>query len=82
MIAPHIAARIQERLTGPEPADVFDQSYSGADRSYLYDAAFTPLDPRDPASAAYIARVRVKWLEGGTERSESFETIVLRRLPR
>ncbi len=82
LIAPHIAARIQERLTSAKPADLFDQEYSELGRSYHYDAAFTPLDSRNPVHPAFVVKVKVKWLETGAERSELFETILLRRLPR
>lgn len=82
LIAPHIAARIQERLYSPNPVDLVDQEYSEAGRSYRYDAAFTPLDPRDPLAPAFIVKVKVKWLENGVEQGEQFETILLRKLPR
>jgi prepilin-type N-terminal cleavage/methylation domain-containing protein len=82
-IAPHIVARIQERLyqTNP-PSPLKDQEFAQLGRVYKYDVTFDPLDPRDATRAAFIVRVTVHWSENAALHSESFSTILLRRAAR
>ncbi|HTF56757.1 MAG TPA: prepilin-type N-terminal cleavage/methylation domain-containing protein [Planctomycetota bacterium] len=82
LIAPHITARLQERLYEMNPPDLKDQEYAGFGRVYRYDADFTPLDRADKDRMAFIVRVRVRWSENSALHSESFSTILLRRTPR
>jgi prepilin-type N-terminal cleavage/methylation domain-containing protein len=82
LIAPHITARLQERLYELNPQPLKDQEYAEVGRVYRYDATFTPLDLADPARMAFIVRVTVRWSENASLHSESFSTILLRRTPR
>lgn len=82
LIAPHISARLQERLYEMNPQALTDQTYVEFGRVYRYDAVFTPLDPGDSHRMAFIVRVTVRWSENASLHSESFSTILLRRTPR
>lgn len=82
LIAPHIFARIQERLYETEPPPIVNQEYSELGRQFRYDATFAPLDPGDGARSAFIVKVTVRWKDYGKEQNEVFETILLRRLMR
>ncbi|HKS16833.1 MAG TPA: prepilin-type N-terminal cleavage/methylation domain-containing protein [Planctomycetota bacterium] len=82
LIAPHITARLQERLYEVNPPALKDQEYADVGRSYKYDATFTPLDLSDKDRMAFIVRVTVRWSENAALHSESFSTILLRRTPR
>ena len=82
LIAPHITARLQERLYEINPPVLTDQVYAELGRTYKYDATFTPLDPGDATRVAFIVRVTVRWSENAALHSESFSTILLRRTPR
>ena len=82
LIAPHITARIQERLYELNPPPLKDQEYVEVGRTYKYDATFTPLDRDDQARMAFIVKVTVRWDENASQHSESFSTILLRRTPR
>ena len=82
LIAPHITARLQERLYELNPPALKDQEYAEVGRTYKYDATFTPLDPRDISKLAFIVHVTVRWSENTALHSESFSTILLRRTPR
>ena len=82
LIAPHITARLQERLYEQSPQPLKDQTYADLGRVYKYDAVFTPLDPGDPHKIAFIVRVTVRWSENASLHSESFSTILLRRTAR
>jgi len=82
LIAPHIAARLQERLYELNPPDLKDQEYAEFGRVYKYDVDFAPLDRGDKDRMAFIVRVRVRWSENSATQSESFSTILLRRTPR
>jgi prepilin-type N-terminal cleavage/methylation domain-containing protein len=79
LIAPHITARLQERLYEVTPPALKDQEYADVGRIYKYDATFTPLDPLEPERLAFIVKVTVRWSENASEHSESFSTILLRR---
>jgi uncharacterized protein (TIGR02598 family) len=81
-IAPHIAAKIQERLFDVNPADIAGATFSEMGTTYRYDATFEPLDPGDPARSAFAVAITVKWKEAGKEKSEAFTTVLLRRLKR
>jgi prepilin-type N-terminal cleavage/methylation domain-containing protein len=83
LIAPRIAARIQENLTQNNPADIKDGLFVEYGRVYRYDAVFTPMSTGDPLSeAAFLLQVNVKWDVSGEEHLENFETVVLRKIPR
>lgn len=82
LIAPHITARIQERLYEINPPPLKDQEYVEVGRTYKYDATFTPLDRDDKDRMAFIVRVTVRWDENAAQHSETFSTILLRRTPR
>ena len=82
LIAPHITARLQERLYEVNPQTLRDQEYAEVGRIYKYDATFTPLDLADKDRMAFIVRVQVRWSENASLHSESFSTILLRRTPR
>ena len=82
LIAPHITARLQERLYEVNPQPLRDQEYAEVGRVYKYDATFTPLDLSDKDRMAFIVRVTVRWSENASLHSESFSTILLRRTPR
>ncbi|MBI2901927.1 MAG: prepilin-type N-terminal cleavage/methylation domain-containing protein [Planctomycetes bacterium] len=84
LIAPRIAAMIQENLTGTNPGDLKDAQFVEYGREYRYDAQFArlPGTAGDPlADAAFALRVTVKWRESGADHVETFETVVLRRFP-
>ncbi len=82
LIAPHITARLQERLYELNPQPLTNQEYAEVGRVYKYDATFTPLDLSDKDRMAFIVRVTVRWSENASLHSESFSTILLRRTPR
>jgi len=82
LIAPHITARLQERLYELNPPALKDQEYAEVGRVYKYDATFTPLDPYDSMKLAFIVHVTVRWSENMSLHSESFSTILLRRTDR
>jgi prepilin-type N-terminal cleavage/methylation domain-containing protein len=82
LIAPHITARLQERLYEMNPQPLKDQEYAEVGRVYKYDATFTPLDRDDALRMAFIVRVTVRWDENAAQHSETFSTILLRRTPR
>jgi len=82
LIAPHISARLQERLYQINPPALTDQEFMQLGRVYRYDAEFKPLDPRDPDRAAFIVKVTVHWSENAALHSETFSTILLRRAAR
>ena len=82
LIAPHITARLQERLYEVNPPALKDQEYADVGRTYKYDATFTPLDLGDRDRMAFIVRVTVRWSENASLHSESFSTILLRRTVR
>lgn len=86
LIAPRIAAKLQENLYAANPADVTNGRWEEYGASYLYDAKFTPLSagfPNDPApQTAFLLKVSVKWKETSEERAEVFETVVLRKILR
>ncbi len=85
LIAPRIAARIQENLLWNNPSDIRDGLFVEYGTSYRYDATFTPLGmgTDDPlAAAAFLLQVTVKWAVSGEDHLENFETIVLRKIPR
>lgn len=82
LIAPHITARIQERLYEINPQPLKDQEYADVGRVYKYDADFTPMDLADKDRMAFIVRVTVRWSENASLHSESFSTILLRRTVR
>ena len=83
LIAPRIAARIQENLTQNNPEDIKDGLFVEYGNMYRYDATFTPIDTSSPiGDAAFLLQVNVKWDESGEEHLENFETVVLRKLPR
>ncbi len=82
LIAPHILAKIQDRLYDPNPQPITNQEYVDLGRSYRYDATFSPLDSGDPFRSAFIVKVTVRWMETGKERKENFETILLRKIMR
>lgn len=86
LIAPRIAAMIEENLTDTNPRDVIDGQFVEYGQEYRYDATFTRLvqgSANDPLSdAAFILKVTVKWKEGGADHLETFETVVLRKIPR
>ncbi len=83
LIAPRIAARIQENLTQNNPEDIKDGLFVEYGNNYRYDATFTPIDTSSPLSdAAFLLEVHVKWDQSGEEHVENFETVVLRKLPR
>ncbi len=82
LIAPHVTARIQERLYETNPKDLKDQEYVQFGKTYRYDATFAPLDPADPTRPAFLVKVLVHWSENAELHSEEFTTILLRRQPR
>lgn len=82
LLAPHITAKIQENLTAPDPKDLKDAELEYHGLSYRYDAQFSPFDGSDPARTAFIVRVTIRWKEGGQDRAEAFDTILLRRMKR
>ncbi len=82
LIAPHILAKIQDKLYDPNPQPISNQTFEQLGRAYKYDATFAPLDSGDPYKSAFIVKVTVRWMEMGKEKSEKFETILLRRLMR
>jgi prepilin-type N-terminal cleavage/methylation domain-containing protein len=82
LIAPHITARLQERLYELNPPALKDQEYAEVGRIYKYDATFTPLDPYDTMKLAFIVHVTVRWSENMSLHSEAFSTILLRRTQR
>jgi prepilin-type N-terminal cleavage/methylation domain-containing protein len=82
LIAPHITARIQERLYEVNPQPLKDQEYAEVGRVYKYDADFTPMDLADKDRMAFIVRVTVRWSENASLHSEAFSTILLRRTVR
>ncbi len=86
LIAPRIAAAIQENLTESDPKNIKDGEFIEYGRSYRYDASFGRLvqgSASDPlADAAFALRVVVKWSEGDRDHREVFDTVVLRRIPR
>ena len=82
LIAPHITARLQERLYEIKPQPLMDQEYADVGRTYKYDATFAPLDPSEVAPMAFIVKVTVRWSENALHHSESFSTILLRRTVR
>jgi prepilin-type N-terminal cleavage/methylation domain-containing protein len=81
-IAPHITARLQERLYEMNPPALKDQVYSDLGRVYKYDAEFKPLDLADKDRMAFIVKVTVRWNENASPQSETFSTIMLRRFAR
>ena len=83
LIAPRIAARIQENLTRNNPEDIKDGRFVEYGTSYRYDATYTPIDTSGPLSdVAFLLEVKVKWNVSGEEHLENFETVVLRKIPR
>ena len=82
LIAPHILAKIQDRLYDPNPQTITNETFEQLGRAYKYDATFSPLDSGDPYRSAFIVKVTVRWMEVGKEKNEKFETILLRRLMR
>ena len=78
-IAPHITARLQERLYEMNPPALKDQVYADLGRVYKYDASFKPLDLADKDRMAFIVQVTVRWDENASLHSETFSTILLRR---
>lgn len=82
LIAPHIVAKLQERLVDPNPADVTGAEFTEQGRTYRYDATFEPVDAADAARSAFFVTVTVRWSELRDERTETFKTILLRRLAR
>jgi prepilin-type N-terminal cleavage/methylation domain-containing protein len=82
LLAPHITAKIQENLTAPDPKDLKDAELQYHGLTYRYDAQFAPFDGADPARTAFIVRVTIRWKEGGQDRAEAFDTILLRRMKR
>jgi len=72
LIAPHITARLQERLYELNPPDLKDQEYAGFGRVYHYDAEFSPLDRADKDRMAFIVKVRVRWMVNSELHTESF----------
>lgn len=84
LIAPRIAAMIQENLTDIKPGDLRDAEFVEYGREYRYDATFTRLaasSSGDPlGDAAFLLTVTVKWKESGEDRRETFETVVLRKV--
>ncbi|HEV8420114.1 MAG TPA: prepilin-type N-terminal cleavage/methylation domain-containing protein, partial [Actinomycetota bacterium] len=82
LIAPHITARLQERLYELNPPTLKDQAYAEFGRVYRYDAVFEPLDRGDKDRMAFIVRVTVRWMVNSEPHTESFSTILLRRTPR
>ncbi len=86
LIAPRIAAWIQQGLYGPTPKDLKGQTWEEYGQTYVYDATFTPLSLGGQGTAiggvAYLMRVEVRWKEPPEQRVESFETVVLRKLRR
>ncbi len=86
LIAPRIAARIQESLTDIKPGDIRDAEFVEYGKDYRYDATFARLVPSNSADplgdAAFLLKVTVKWKESGQDRVETFETVVLRRIHR
>lgn len=58
-----------------EPRDIAGQQVAGFPQ-YRYDASFQPLDA---SRLAYVVKMKVKWLSEGSERSEEFQTIVLKK---
>ena len=82
LIAPHITARLQERLYEINPPALTNQVFAQMGREYRYDAQFTPLDPADKDRMAFIVQVTVRWSENSSIHSEAFSTILLRRTQR
>lgn len=86
LIAPRIAAMIEENLTDTNPSNLADAQFSEYGQDYRYDATFTRIvagSANDPiADAAFILKVTVKWKQGGEDHLETFETVVLRKIPR
>ena len=82
LIAPHITARLQERLYEVNPPALRDQVYADLGRVYKYDAEFKPLDLADKDRMAFIVKVTVRWNENASPQSETFSTILLRRFAR
>jgi hypothetical protein len=87
LIAPRIAARLQEGLFDVTPKNVRDGTWEEYGQTFKYDAFFTRLEGGGrtvtPCSdAAFLLKVEVKWTETGHPRSESYQTVVLRKFPR
>lgn len=59
--------------------DLKDQTDPAFPGLYKYDLTLQAFDARRDA---YAATLKVKWLEGGTEQSAVFETVVLRKQER
>ncbi len=84
-IAPRIASRIQGELATSSPKDVRGGTWEEYGKDFTCDADFTRLSSRDgdPSDgAAWLLKVTVRWKEAGADRSETFETVALRRLVR
>jgi prepilin-type N-terminal cleavage/methylation domain-containing protein len=86
LLAPRIAAMIEENLVDANPRDVKEGLFWEYGQEYRYDATFEQIvagSANDPlANAAFILRVTVKWKKGTQDHLETFETLVLRRVPR
>jgi prepilin-type N-terminal cleavage/methylation domain-containing protein len=82
LVAPQVSAKLQENLTDTNPHDLKDVQLYYQGLAYRYDAQFTPFDSADPAHTAFIVRVTIRWKEGGRERSDQFDTVLLRRMRR
>ncbi|OHB76673.1 MAG: hypothetical protein A2Z34_12060 [Planctomycetes bacterium RBG_16_59_8] len=76
MIAEAAYADITNVLrNGRMPRNIADQPMEGFP-TYRYDATFEPLDAE---RLAYLLKLKVKWLSEGAERTEEFQTVILRR---
>ena len=81
LLAARVAARVQEDLVDPDPADIRDARAEEGGGFYRYDVEFAPLDRADRFRSAFVVRVRVKWGAAGEEQSEVFESVLLRKPP-
>lgn len=79
LLAPHITARLQERLYEMNPHDLKNQEFVQLGKTYRYDATFKPLDPGDPTRSAFLVHVTIHWSENQQLHSEGFTTLLLRR---
>ncbi len=82
LLAARVFARIQQDLTAFQPRDISDAKFEDGGATYTYDARFVPFDRGDARRWAFIVKVRIKWQEGGEERVEKFQTVMLRKIRR
>ncbi|MBI2931246.1 MAG: prepilin-type N-terminal cleavage/methylation domain-containing protein [Planctomycetes bacterium] len=82
LVAQKAFAEIQMGLTSQKPRDIAGARVFHEGQEFRYDATFSRLDAADRTDAAFIVRVAVKWADGGHERTEDFDTILLRRIAR